>query len=112
MRNNYMLRLLLLVLSFSAYLIGHTVKPAYLEIKSIGEYNYITKWKVPLIDTSHTSISPVFPSSCKEIVRNTHKDSTILFISSTLHCKETLIGKTISIKNIENRTRTVIFHFS
>jgi hydrogenase/urease accessory protein HupE len=113
MKNNHMLRLLLVLsVYFTSQLFGHTTKPAYLEIKAIGVHSYEIKWKIPLIDAKDPSISPIFPPLCQENILNTYKDSTMLFISSTLHCKEILIGKTISIQNIENDIRTVIFHFS
>jgi len=112
MKNNYMIQLLLFFVLFSNYLLGHTAKPAYLEIKSIGAHHYMTKWKVPIIEGEDISIIPKFPSFCQEKNITTFKDTTILFISSRLHCKETLIGKSISIQNIETDLRTVIFHFS
>jgi len=106
-----MLRLLLFFLLYFTYISAHLVKPAYLEIKSIGGYTYLTKWKVPIAYNKHPSIAPLFPKTCQEDLTHTHKDENILFVTSTLHCKETLRGKTISIKNIENEIRTVIFHF-
>ncbi|HIP27628.1 MAG TPA: HupE/UreJ family protein, partial [Sulfurovum sp.] len=111
MKNNQMIRLLLIISFLSTYLLAHTVKPAYLEIKSIGEHTYATKWKVPLQDAKNPSIYPLFPSFCQENITNTHNDLNLIFIASTLQCKETLIGKSISIQNIENDSRTVIFHF-
>ena len=111
MKTKYMIRLLLLLSFFSSYLLSHTVKPAYLEIKSMGKYTYATKWKVPLQDAKNPSIYPMFPSFCQENIRHTHNDLNLIFIASTLQCKETLIGKSISIQNIENDSRTVIFHF-
>lgn len=107
-----MLHFLLLFSLFSSYLLGHTVKPAYLEIKSIGENNYTTKWKVPLIDTQMLSVFPVFPSICQEKLTYTHKDDTISFTSAVLNCKKTLLGESISIKHIETDMISVIFHFS
>jgi hydrogenase/urease accessory protein HupE len=105
-------QLLLFFLLLSSYLFGHTSKPAYLEIKAIGDHHYITKWKVPLVKGENISIIPKFPSFCQEKNITTYKDTTIQFISSRLNCKETLIGKSISIQNIETDLRTVIFHFS
>ena len=107
-----MIRLLLLLLYSSSYLLGHTLKPAYLEIKSIGENKYATKWKAPLFDNKELSIAPIFPKICQKSLTNRVKDSNILFISHLLICKETLLGKDIFIQNIENEMRTVIFHFS
>jgi len=108
-----MIRLfLLLSLSFIS-LLGHTLKPAYLEIKSIQNHTYKIKWKVPLMTKDEKiSISPIFPSNCEENNVSSYKGDRTLFISSIFHCKESLLGKSIYIKNIENTTQTVIFHFS
>ncbi len=92
---------------------GHTQKPAYLEIKSKQNNTYKIKWKVPLMSTDEKiSISPVFPSNCKENNTSYYRDNRTVFTSALLHCKHTLLNKTITIKNIENTTQRVIFHFS
>ncbi|MCF6244041.1 MAG: HupE/UreJ family protein [Sulfurovum sp.] len=107
-----MTRLFLFFFLLCNSLYGHSIKPGYLEIVSVGEYTYKTKWKVPLKYITETSLAPLFPENCKISKVDHYQDNNILFITSTLQCKETLMGKSISIQNIEKETRSVIFHFS
>ena len=44
------------ILTFSY---GHEVRPAYLEIKEIADYNYKVIWKVPLLNQRVPDIQPV-----------------------------------------------------
>ncbi len=107
-----MLRLSLFLLLFCSFLTSHTIKPAYLQIKSIGDNHYDVQWKTPLVRGKKSLLMPIYPAMCRNRITKHIEDSNIYLVASTLECKKGLLGETISIKHIEKEMRSVIFHFS
>ena len=62
MSSNMTLRILsslMLMCGILTFSYGHEVRPAYLEIKEIADYNYKVIWKVPLLNQRVPDIQPV-----------------------------------------------------
>ena len=102
------------LLETSTLLFAHTVRPAYLEVSSIGENSYHVKWKVPIEEKIRLTVIPHFPKNCKTDKNSFYRveDKDIILSYWILSCEETLLGQEISIDNIEKDQVDVLFYFN
>ncbi len=105
--------IILFLLETSIILSAHTIRPAYLELTAIGEKSYAVKWKVPIEEKITLEVMPKFPDDCKRINDSffTVKDKDIVLSYWTLSCTESLLGKEVTIDNIEKDKVEVLFYF-
>ncbi len=109
-----MLRILpLLLLFYNNALFAHTVKPAYLNIQNIKNYNYNITWKIPINKDETTLLSPQFPNDCQKSSQNNYSlnDKNIIIHHWLLSCSESLRGKEMSIKGMEDGITDVLVRF-
>ena len=105
--------IIFILLEITTLLSAHTIRPAYLEVTAINEKNYSVKWKVPIEEKITLTIRPSFPKDCHVDVNSFYsvKDKNIILSYWMLNCKKTLLGKEISIDNIEKDQAEVLFYF-
>jgi len=109
-------RILLIIFflfELTTLLSAHTIRPAYLEVNSIGNKSYSVKWKVPIEEKIILTITPDFPKDCRRDTNSFYsvKDKNIILSYWTLNCKKTLLGKKITIDHIKKDQAEVLFYF-
>lgn len=106
--------IIFILLEITTVLSAHTIRPAYLEVTAIGEKNYSVKWKVPIEEKITLEVMPRFPDNCKIITDSLFKvkDKDVVLSYWTFSCKESLLGKEVSIDNIEKDKVEVLFYFN
>lgn len=93
------------ILQNSVALLGHEIRPAYLEIKESGASEYTVLWKVPLLENRIPDIYPVF-SVADQLIK-TSESRTMVALSTfyKLNTDQPLGGSQVHIYNLE---RTLI----
>ena len=94
-------------------LLGHNIKPAYLEVNAQSNNSYAIKWKVPLAkDPKVVTLKPDFPKGCKEQTgsRYSVEDKMLKLSYWNLTCEEGLIGKVIHIDGLDQSMMDVLVH--
>lgn len=106
--------ILLFLIELTSSLLAHTVRPAYLEVTAISEHSYNVKWKVPIEEKIRLHIMPSFPKNCKRDKNSFYRveDRNIILSYWTLSCKESLLGKKITIDNLKKDQIDVLFYFN
>jgi len=107
------LRLLTFILVLNTVsLFAHTMKVAYLDIQLQNNHRYAIKWKVPIIKNRTINLNPQFPDGCKKINSiYSISDNNLILNYWTIKCNKSLMGKNITIDNIENGFTDVLVHF-
>ncbi len=105
--------IILFFLEITSTLFAHTVRPAYLEVTSMGKTNYYVKWKVPIEEKIRLNLLPIFPKDCRVDKDSFYKieDGNIILSYWIMHCKEALLGKKITIENLKKENAEVLFYF-
>lgn len=109
-----LLRFLTLFLFFNTLsLYAHSMKVAYLDIQSQNNNSYAVKWKIPIIENISINLNPQFPNECKKINDHIYSvtDDNLIINYWSIKCNESLMGKDITIDNIENGFTDVLVHF-
>jgi hydrogenase/urease accessory protein HupE len=101
------------LIGLSLSLFAHTVRPAYLELFSIGKNHYAVKWKVPIAQKVLFTIKPKFPKDCLRDKDSFYSVKSVDLQLSywTLSCQERLSGREIEIEGIEKNQIEVLFNF-
>jgi len=96
----YLLIGIIPLLFFSAH--AHEVRPVYLEVKQISELEYSFKLKVPARGGTRMNVEVLMPEACDSVQQSRKIKTDDAFIESWIAtCRESLVGKNLTIKGIE-----------
>jgi len=91
----------MLVLSLTSPLLGHEVRPGYLELREVSAETYEVLWKKPARGEVELRLSPTFPSDCRLGSGNQQFTAGALLTRTTLTCDGGLAGKSIGIDGLQ-----------
>ncbi len=87
---------------------SHEVRPAYLEIKEVGDYNYRVIWKVPLLNQRVPDIQPIIGDGHNLTSYNQKREMEALMDYKDLVLSEDIGGLSLRVTNLEKTLIDVI----
>jgi len=105
-----MTRLILISLCLCAgSTLAHEVRPAYLEINSVGDNAYSVVWKQPLLNGRPLSLEPDFPNDCvRSSLRIEALGSEAIIENLKLQCTKSLEGRTVGVSGLTKTLTDVL----
>lgn len=99
---------LMLMSSVLSYSYAHEVRPAYLEVKEVGDYNYKIIWKVPLLNQRVPDIQPIIGDGENLTSYNQKRELEALIDYKNLILNQDIGGLKLRITNLEKTLIDVI----
>ncbi len=88
---------------------AHEVRPGYLQLREVAPATFAVLWKVPMRSGARLSLTPRFPSSCRQKTPPSSRNAAGSMIERwTLACGEGLSGGVISIDGLAHTLTDVL----